>query len=131
MKYRTGFVTNSSSSSYLVAFKEENRNRFVEAGSPALELYDHFLASVLKTAWVSKEELDEEFLDRYGESSHDTVESLFHDADWRRKEYERDLTKIQEGFAVAEIDVDKRNKALSELIKALHNGETFLVEELD
>ena len=101
MKLRTDFVTNSSSSSFVIAYKEfPNLDEDILNRYPFLRNINEMVEKILFSAGSSYDETtegvlckDEEsfnkyFLDRYG-SSQDTLETLFINSPYCKEDYEK------------------------------------------
>lgn len=105
MKIRSDYVTNSSSSSYVIAYRslpkfdEETIVKY-----PFLENYGKLIEKVLFTAGDNdttegevartKEEYDKWFLDRYSWRNF-TLEELLEDDQWLRERYEKAIEYLK------------------------------------
>lgn len=86
MKFRNGFVTNSSSSSFVVAFKEGTLNRFTPSvlkRYPELKVFDFLIdQELLSEDWISDDDRTEIF--RYPEDVDNYLRSTYCGETWNR-----------------------------------------------
>lgn len=110
-KIRLSFVTNSSSSSYIVAYKscpeidEETLTKY-----PFLKYYVKLVEKILLDeggyetdrgyVYETKEEWDEGFVYRYGWKDQDTVEKILEDDERLQYIYNEALDYIKKGFNI-------------------------------
>lgn len=115
MKIRNDFVTNSSSSSFLISFEnqpEERDNRIMNALIDALAGTQGYHSSCEKISTV--EELNEYLFNIYG---CDTLQELFEDFD--QEAYSSYKGKIENGVIILDKTVDYSDEGMCEFIRAL------------
>ena len=141
MKIRSDYVTNSSSSSYVIAYKtlpeidEETLTKY-----PFLNNYGKLIETVLftegdndTTAGVvsrTKEEYDKNFVSEYGWKKDSTVESVLEDDDYLTDMYNRAVEYLEKGFNILDKRVDYNDTYCSNMIKELaEDKENFVILE--
>ena len=143
MKIRSDYVTNSSSSSYVIAYKtlpeidEETLTKY-----PFLKNYGKLIETTLftegdndTTAGVvsrTKEEYDKNFVSEYGWKKDSTVESILEDDDYLNDMYNRAVEYLEKGFNILDKRVDYNDTYCSNMIKELaEDKENFVILEDD
>lgn len=143
MKIRSDYVTNSSSSSYVIAYKtfpeidEETLAKY-----PFLKNYGKLIEKVLftegdndTTAGVvsrTKEEYDENFVSYYGWEKHCTVESILEDDDYLTNTYNKAIEYLEKGFNILSKSVDYNDTYCANMIRELaEDKENFVILEDD
>lgn len=117
MKIRYSFVTNSSSSSFVIAYRslpeidEETLKKY-----PFLKNYGKMIETVLFTegendttagkVFRTKEEYDEYIVDWYGWGKQSTIEQILEDEDYPRDAYNEAIEYIEKGFNILQKSVD-------------------------
>lgn len=143
MKVRLDFVTNSSSSSYLIAFKdsnifdEETLNKY-----PFLKLFPNIIETIMDmesgydttAAYVyeTKEDYEQYLLDNYSYTKARTIKDLIEGDSYVRDRYEKAVEYLSKGYKIAEKDIGYDDESLVKIIKALtNNNDDFVLLEED
>ena len=143
MKFRTDFVTNSSSSNYIIAYR--NLPEFDDdtlAKYPFLKNYGKLIEQVLfsegsyettpGTAIKSKEAWDNYFIESYGWRSQHTVEEVLADKDDLTELYNKATELLSKGFYILDKDVDNCDQYCANMLNALaEDDDNFIIIEGD
>lgn len=92
MKMRSGFVSNSSSSSFIIATEPGK-------GAPTITV-TMSLESVITETFKTKEELDKHILQDYGWGDNPTIESILEEESYIKGWYNASVKALEEGKVV-------------------------------
>lgn len=137
MKCRSSFVTNSSSSSFIIAYRnmpefdEETLNKY-----PFLKKYGCLIEKVLMsegynetnkgTIYSTKEEVEEYILDCYGWKKQ-TLEDVLREDEYAKEEYDLMMEYLNKGYNVLQKSIDYCDDALVNVIEQLDDGENVII----
>lgn len=141
MKIRSDYVTNSSSSSYVIAYRTlPTFDKETLAKYPFLANYGKLIEKVLFTAGDNdttegevartKEEYDEWFIGRYGWRQNTTIEDILHDEGYLTETYNKAIEYLNKGFNILSKNVDYNDEYCENMLRALaKDGDNFVILE--
>lgn len=137
MKIRKDFVTNSSSSSFVIAYKDLDIVLGSDEGLSfrAKRLLDacvHCFQEVMSEDSEeinSTESLNNFFLYSYSYTEDESIDDLIERNDWLREKYELASNYIDRGFKIAMINVENHETMKIAIINALCDDEFFILIE--
>ena len=132
MKFRKGFVTNSSSSSFIVAVKDdgsETLNAFMKAFVDSEDYNETRKGHSYKT----KEELDKYYVENFKSSRCKTLEKILEDDEYLEEQYNKELECIEKGFVILTKDIGYGDDGLTSFVSIFAEslGENAILFDTD
>lgn len=132
MKVRNDFVTNSSSSSYIIAYKDVHSgsdmpiDRLNEMAQALLDNTDHYETECAEY-FHSVKEIEDYFSDRYCDNT--TIDDLLECWDNNQARYTReDVEKFfEDGYVIAVKDVSYHDELVRKMIDLLNETNDYFV----
>lgn len=137
MKIRNDFVTNSSSSCFVIAYKsvpeidEQTLDKY-----PFLKGYQSLINTILFSEgsdettigknFASKEEWDQHFIKEYGWSEDNTVEEILEDDEGLKETYDEVVAYLEKGYNILDKWIDYDDKYGYTVIHELSDNENFI-----
>ena len=143
MKIRTDFVTNSSSSSFIVAYKTPNDvDEDIVKRYPIIKHYQKLIDFIINSdsnydtdvgvLFTTKEEWDEYIVREYGWGDKNTLDAILEDSDWLKKIYDDTVKYFSNGYAVFRKYVGYSDDSLSDLISDMaQDNDDFIIIDCD
>lgn len=138
MKTRVDFVTNSSSSSYVIAYRKPPQiDEETLARYPFIRLYAKMIEGIVSCencedtkkgkVFAKKEEYDKWFLDYHGWADK-TLEEILEEEPGLKKAYDKVIKYFEDGFSILHKDIDRNDDGLMDLIDTIgEDNEDFVI----
>ena len=134
MKVRTSHVTNSSSSSFIIAYRNMPEfDKETLSKYPFLKTYGCLIEKILMATgdndtsegerFSNKDEVGEHILDCYSWRRNKTLDEVLEEDEWAKEEYDLMMEYINKGYNILQKSIDYCDDALVGLIEHLDDGE--------
>lgn len=134
MKVRNGFVTNSSSSNFVIAYKSANAipvKAFPKMVKYILESTGEYHQTEKAEIIRNIDSYNEYFLDRYGYNNDQTIQDIINEDSRLQEIYDSAIDYLNAGYAIAIKRVDNWDEDISGLIREMNDKDNFIILEDD
>ena len=134
MKVRNGFVTNSSSSNFVIAYKSDSSvpiKAFPKMVKYILESTGEYHQTEKAEIIRNIDSYNEYFLDRYGYNNDQTIQDIINEDSRLQEIYDSAIDYLNAGYAIAIKRVDNWDEDISGLIREMNDKDNFIILEDD
>lgn len=137
MKLRQDFVTNSSSSNYVIAYK--SLSKFDEGTLKQYPVLKNLIERILLVSgqgttsgviFTTKEEYDKSFIQKYSSTNKNTILDILSNDEYLTEKYNRTIGCIKNGYYILDKDVDNEDSYFHGLaIELAKDSDNFIILE--
>lgn len=134
MKVRNGFVTNSSSSNFVIAYKSDSSvpiKAFPKMVKYILESTGEYHQTEKAEIIRNIDSYNEYFLDRYGYSNDQTIQDIINEDSRLQEIYDSAIDYLNAGYVIAVKRIDNWDEDISGLIREMNDKDNFIILEDD
>lgn len=134
MKVRNGFVTNSSSSNFVIAYKSDSSvpiKAFPKMVKYILESTGEYHQTEKAEIIKNIDDYNNYFLDRYGYGEDQAIEDIVQEDNRMQEIYDSAIDYLNAGYIIAAKRVDNWDEDISGLIREMNDKDNFIILEDD